>query len=181
MKQKQDQAPREVGLSVSSESPKDERRHHARYPLSATLEGVEVQSKARFSGRISDLSIGGCYVDSIIVFSVGATLKIRLTHDGKTFETRSKVSASTPGMGMSLTFTDTGPEQSQTLQSWISELSGELLPSEPDLPEIKSQQLGTTSAGTHQEALTELILELMRTGVVSEIKGRAILRTLSGR
>ena len=125
---------------VNGESPQTERRHHTRYPVSASLEAVELQSKTGFSGRISDLSMGGCYVDTITALAVGATLKIRLTLDGKFFETKARVIASSAGMGMGLMFTETEPEQLETLKVWIRQLSGELLPSEPELPEIKSEQ-----------------------------------------
>jgi hypothetical protein len=130
----------EVPTAVEEESRQTERRHHTRYPVSASLEAVELQSKTGFSGRISDLSMGGCYVDTITALAVGATLKIRLTLDGKFFETKARVIASSAGMGMGLMFTETEPEQLETLKVWIRQLSGELLPSEPELPEIKSEQ-----------------------------------------
>src|ERR1700680_5118318 len=87
---------------VKADRRQTERRRHARYPVSATLEAVDLRSKARFTGRVSDLSAGGCYVDAITTLPVEAALKIRVTHDGKTFETRARVIASSAGMGMGL-------------------------------------------------------------------------------
>jgi hypothetical protein len=83
---------------VSCEEKGDRRRQHMRYPFSASLEAVEIQSKARLSGRISDLNRGGCYVDTITALIVGATLKIRLTHDDKFFESKAIVTSSSAGM-----------------------------------------------------------------------------------
>jgi hypothetical protein len=167
---------------VKGESPQTERRHHKRYPVSASLEAVELQSKTRFSGRISDLSMGGCYVDTITALAVGATLKIRLTLDGKFFETKAGVIASSAGMGMGLIFMETEPEQLEILKVWIRELSGELLPCEPELPEIKSEQRAEPGSNMALlDALNELITELMRTGVLSEPKGIAILQKNSRR
>jgi hypothetical protein len=172
----------EVPTAEQEENRQTERRHHTRYPISASLEAVELQSKTRFSGRISDLSMGGCYVDTITALAVGATLKIRLTLDGKFFETKASVIASSAGMGMGLMFTETEPEQLEILKAWIRELSGEVLPCEPELPEIKSEQAAEPGSNMALlDALNELITELMRTGVLSEPKGIAILQKNSRR
>lgn len=172
----------EVPTAVKVDRREAERRQHLRYPFSASLEAVELQSKARFSGRISDLSMGGCYVDTITALIVGANLKIRLTHDDKIFESRARVMSSSAGMGMGLLFTEIKPEELETLDVWIRELSGELLPCEAELPEIKSQQLAGTGSNIEQlVGLNELIIELMRTGVLSELKGKAILQKTSRR
>ena len=141
------------------------------------LEGVELQSKARFTGRISDLSMGGCYVDSNTALPIDATLKVRLVHEGKVFETRARVITSSPSMGMSLLFVGTEPGQLEVLEAWVRELSGETPPCEPELPEIKAQQSTEPGSNSAQlDALNELIIELMRTGVLSDLKGRAILQ-----
>jgi hypothetical protein len=172
----------EASTAVKEERRQTERRRDVRYPFSASLEGVELQSKARFNGRTSDLSLGGCYVDSITALPIGATLKMRLTHEGKFFETKAKVVASTANMGMSLVFTETESQQIEILEEWIRELNGEVVPCEAALPEIKSQQPGEQGSNiAGLDALNELVIELMRTGVLSDLKGRAILQKTSRR
>ena len=167
----------QVPAAEGAERRQTEQRLCKRYPVSASLEGVELQSKALFTGRISDLSMGGCYVDTISALPVDAALKIRLVHEDKVFETKARVITSSAGMGMSLLFVGTEPGQLEVLEAWIRELSGETLPREAELPEIKTQQSaepGSTSA--QLDALNELITELMRTGVLSDLKGKAILQ-----
>jgi hypothetical protein len=172
----------EERTAVKAEHRHTERRRHKRYLVSASLKAVELQSKARFTGRVSDFSMGGCYVDTITTLPKGATLKIRLVHEGKFFETRARVTASTAGMGMSLIFTETEPGQLEILEGWIRVLSGEFPSHEPELPEIKSQRPVEASPNTAQlDALNELVIELMRTGVLSDLKGRAILQKTSRR
>jgi hypothetical protein len=159
-----------------------ERRRHTRYPISATLEAVDLRSKARFTGRVSDLSLGGCYVDAITTLPVEAALKIRVTHDGKSFETRARVIVSSAGMGMGLIFTETENEQLEILEVWIRELSGETLPCEPELPGIKSAQPAEPGSNIAiLSALNELIIELMQTGVLTDLKGNSILQRNSRR
>jgi hypothetical protein len=185
------QASRPSGTSIvpEAEAPAEreehrqhERRRSLRYPVSASLEAVELQSKARFNGRISDLSLGGCYVDTMSTCPAGSVLKIRITSEGKLFETRARVIVSSAGMGMSLMFTETESEQFATLEGWIRELSGELVPSEPELPQVESRQSAEPASNIAQvEALNELISELMRTGVLSDLKGKALLRKLPRR
>jgi hypothetical protein len=167
----------QVPVIEGGEDRQNEQRLCARYPVSISVEGVELQSKAHFTGRISDLSMGGCYVDSITALPVDATLKVRLVHEGKVFETRARVITSSPSMGMSLLFVGTEPGQLEVLEAWVRELSGETPPCEPELPEIKAQQSMEPGSNSAQlGALNELILELMRTGVLSDLKGRAILQ-----
>jgi hypothetical protein len=171
----------EAAAALKAERRNAERRQHARYAVSATLEAVELQSKARFNGRISDLSRGGCYVDTMTSLSVGAILKLRISREGSSFESKAKVMGSAAGMGMSLMFTDTEPAQTEILEKWVSELSGESLPTEPDLPELQAQQGAEQNSGSQTDALSELIIELMRTGVLSAIKGKAILQKVTRR
>jgi hypothetical protein len=171
----------EAAAALKAERRNAERRQHTRYAVSATLEAVELQSKARFNGRISDLSRGGCYVDTMTALSVGAIVKLRITREGSCFESKAKVMGSAAGMGMSLMFTDTEPAQTEILEKWVRELSGESLPSEPDLPELQAQPGAEPTGASQSDALSELIIELMRTGALSAIKGKAILQKASRR
>jgi hypothetical protein len=159
-----------------------EQRLCARYPVSVSVEGVEFRSKAHFTGRVSDLSMGGCYVDTMTALPVGASLKVRLVHENQAFETKARVVTSSDGMGMSLLFTGIEREQFDVLVAWIGEFSGEAPPCEPELPEIKAHQLADHGSNIAQSAaLNELIVELMRTRVLSDLKGRALLQKLVGK
>lgn len=153
-----------------------ERRRYARFPMSASVEAVELNSKARIVGRTSDLGLGGCYVDTISPLPIGSVLKMRLTHDNKAFETKAQVVVAAVGMGMGVIFIDTEPAQVQTLEGWIRELSGEVLV-EPDLPQIRSEAQSDAREG-QPSALHDLVVELIRTGALSESKGAALLRKL---
>src|SRR5215472_10892988 len=60
-----------------------ERRIFPRYPFSAAAEAV--YADARLHGRTSDLSRGGCYVDTINPFPMGAEIRIRISKGNQTF------------------------------------------------------------------------------------------------
>ena len=51
-------------IGSSAEPDPHERRRHARYPFTATVEALEPKSQMLIQGRTSDLSRGGCYVDT---------------------------------------------------------------------------------------------------------------------
>src|SRR5258708_25852622 len=76
------------GSSESSrtERRQDERRRALRFPFTASVYAIEPKSHAKLSGRSSDISQGGCYIDTISPFPVQTVIKIRLTKDGVSFE-----------------------------------------------------------------------------------------------
>ena len=166
-------------IDSSAEPDPHERRRHARYPFTATVEAVEPKSQTRIQGRTSDLSRGGCYVDSISSFPAGSVVKMRLTKEMRSFEAQAEVVYSVVGMGMGVKFTDADPEQLWTVEKWVGELSGELLP-EPELPQPSDQSCAQEKLGNEEnDVLNELVMELMRQGVLSNAKCEAMLQKLN--
>ena len=166
-------------IDSSSDPDSHERRRHSRYPFTATVETVEPKSQTRIQGRTSDLSRGGCYVDTISSFPAGSIVKMRLTKEMRSFEAQAEVVYSLAGMGMGVKFTDADPEQFWTLEKWVAELSGELLP-EPELPQPSDQSCAQRRPGNEEYlVLNELVMELMRQGVLSNAKCEAMLQKLN--
>jgi len=155
-----------------------ERRRDARYPFTAAVEAVELRSQTRIQGRTTDLSRGGCFIDTLTTFQPGSIVKMRLVKEKRSFETRAKVIYSLADMGMGVKFTDADPEQLWILEKWVEELGGELLP-EPELhlPSDRSYSHGRPG---HEEfqVLNELVMELMGQRVLSSAKCEAMLEKL---
>jgi hypothetical protein len=86
------------------------------------------------------------------------------------------------GMGMGLKFTNVEAQQSRVLGSWIGELNGESSKDfEPDFHSTKPSQTAfdeTRLRGEHQYILNELIVALMRRGILNEVQGKEMLRRL---
>ena len=157
-----------------------ERRRGPRYQFTATVELVDLKSRARVQARTSDLSRGGCYVDSTGPLPVDTTVRMRLTKDSRSFEVEARVVYSLVGMGMGLAFTGATPEQMDVLKRWIGELSGEL-PSEFSASEPSEQARGPRGSGHDQSyVLGTLVMELIRQGVLSNAKGKTMLDQLLG-
>lgn len=152
-----------------------ERRQHQRYPFTGTLEAFEPQSETKMQGRTADLSEGGCYVDTMSPFPAQTRVRVRITREQRSFESQATVVYSVAGMGMGLRFEATEAQQLVSLKKWVSELSGESPAAVPN--EQKMYSGGGASA--RDAVLNELIVELMRKGVVEQGKGRGMLKRLA--
>jgi hypothetical protein len=155
-----------------------ERRRGPRYQVTAAVEMVDLKSQVRIQARTSDLSGGGCYVDTTSHLPVDATVKIRLTKGNRSFLAKARVVYSLPGMGMGLAFTSADPEQVATLKRWIGELSGELPPELNPTESAEPLRVAKGSDKGSSYALGALIFELMRQGVLSNEKGKAMIDQL---
>jgi hypothetical protein len=158
-----------------------ERRKHPRYAFTAAADVIETRSGARVQGRISDLAKGGCYVDAMSPFAVGAEVKVRIAVEGGTFVAEARVVFAAAGMGMGLMFTTIEPEQLTTLERWIAELSGEVRPEPPSHKPQKITEDAMVSNTPRREqnyVLNELIIALMRKNVLSDTEGKALLQKL---
>lgn len=71
------------------------------------------------AARISELSLGGCYVDMVDPFSVGATVRIYITHGTSVFRAAGFVVYSNPNAGMGVAFRRLDPDSRAVLEQWL--------------------------------------------------------------
>ena len=164
--------------SKSAAPAAQERRAEARYSFSASAEAVHLQADTRLNGRISDLSRGGCYVDTINPFPVGADVKIRIVRGNTSFLADSRVTYAASGMGMGLAFTRIEPERLPVLEQWLKELRGESSREATALEEDVAAHTDAASGSEPKYVLNELILTLIRKRVLSESEGNLLLKRL---
>jgi hypothetical protein len=74
---------------------------------------------SRLATRINDLSLTGAFIDSLICYSPGTTLKLRFHIKDRLIETTAEVRYSMPKMGMGVRFLDLKPEHLSALESLI--------------------------------------------------------------
>lgn len=158
--------------SGTPQSGPSERRRHARYPFTGTLEAFEPDSEARIQGRTADLSEGGCYVDTMNPFPAQTRVKVRVTRDKRSFESRAIVAYSVAGMGMGLQFEALNSSQIMTLKRWLGEVSGE------SITEMEEESTAVPVPADSNRVLNELVSELMRKGVLADEIGRGMLQRL---
>jgi hypothetical protein len=101
-----------------------ERRTSYRYPLVAAAEVIELSSGLRLPGRMSDLSMQGCYVETSNPFPAGTLVHLRLVKRKQGFETAARVCYSLGKLGMGLVFTNLTYDEFVILEEWLVELAG---------------------------------------------------------
>lgn len=99
-----------------------------RCSLVASAEVIDLLSGARLSARISELGLGGCYVDSLNPFPEGTLVELLILRDQGVFETHAKVVYCDPRFGMGLAFTEMKPHQRSLLEAWLVEIVSRLKP-----------------------------------------------------
>ena len=99
-----------------------ERRTSPRHAFVATTEISDSAHSLRLSGRVTEISRQGCFVDVVHQMPVGTMLKLRITCDQGTFETRAKILYVQQGIGMGMTFVDTAEDQTKILEKWLVDL-----------------------------------------------------------
>ncbi len=158
-----------------SEAP--ENRAQVRYPFTAAAEIFEVRSQTRVTGRCSDLGAGGCYIDTLSPFAVGAVVRIRMKYDTREFEAAAVVAYTHVSMGMGLAFTEIKREHQAVLRSWIADLSGEKAP-EPATSATEPETGAIEANANMRLVLNELIYLLVRKKIITENEGSALLRQM---
>jgi hypothetical protein len=112
-----------VESQAGSSVPHPTRRTVPRYSLIASAEIIEPTSGVRISGRISEISRKGCYVDILNTLPTETRILVRISRDQGAFESGGKIIYVQEGMGMGVAFLDPSAEQLNTLDSWLAELS----------------------------------------------------------
>jgi hypothetical protein len=151
-----------------------ENRAQVRFPFTAAAEVYELRSETSVKGRCSDLSSGGCYVDTLIPFAVGAVVKVRIERDAREFEAAAVVAYALVQMGMGLSFTEIKPDHQDLLRSWIGELSGEQAPGPAGATTESGAGVPDANANLRL-VLNELIYLLVRKNIITENEGAGLL------
>jgi len=98
-----------------------ERRNEKR--LEVCLDAVWDGNSGNHPARVTDLSEGGCYVDSLGESQVGEILNIKLQlQTGDWLELSGEVAHQMPPLGFGVRFVDLTSEQLQNLRSLLTDL-----------------------------------------------------------
>lgn len=96
-----------------------ERRYQERFPLVGSVEMMDAQTRTHLRARTSDLSLSGCYVDTLNPFPVGTILYLWIHRESDSFQARAMVRTQHLGSGMGLLFTDFLEDENSVLKSWL--------------------------------------------------------------
>jgi PilZ domain len=144
-----------------------ERRTAQRFALVATAEIADIGSGTRLTGRVSDLSLSGCYMDVMTPFAEKSRLHLKIKYNAQHVELTGTVRFSHSGLGMGIGFESLSPAQMEMLGSWIAMLtSGKVALLEPSKPEEAPVATPRTT-GTNQKAFDNLTALLVRKGILT--------------
>jgi hypothetical protein len=108
--------------SVDQGGPYSDRREVPRFTFIATAEIIEPATDTHLSGRVSEISRKGCYIDVLNTLPRGTAIKVRVTTDSGAFISAGHVIYVQERMGIGVAFDETSSEDQKTLEGWLSEL-----------------------------------------------------------
>jgi len=170
-----DAASKNAGVLVGEKPPQDERRKYKRHTVSVDSQVEDLQSQAVINGRMTDLCMGGCYVDSMMGFPLGSEVIVRLRRQDLTFEAEARVVYAKEGLGMGMAFHQIGTADLEFLTHWIDELSN-------DLPRTrKTQKIAPLNPEDESSAspLQQLITMLLHKGALNQAEYEQLLREIA--
>jgi PilZ domain-containing protein len=151
-----------------------DRRNADRHSITASAEVVELGSGARFSTRTTDLGPGGCFVDTMVPFPVGASVRVSVRKGKTQFESSGIVVYSQAGLGMGIAFDTMEPQQRQELDEWLTELTGEKQTLAPYSAGSAPIRTGNAQA-RERAALVRLVKLMITKGILTEAEGSSVL------
>jgi PilZ domain len=95
----------------------DEKRKFERKEL--TIQASLEFSSGKYEARISEIGLGGCYVDSIASVVEGEVTSLTITSGGNSMLFTGEIAYLLPGFGFGIRFTDVSESQTIFLQRII--------------------------------------------------------------
>lgn len=98
-----------------------ERRLAPRYQFVAYAEVVEIATGTRMRARTGDLSIGGCFLETLNPLAPGADVRVMIFRNSLAFTIVGRVVSTFANVGMGISFTSPDPNAFEILKVWIVE------------------------------------------------------------
>lgn len=102
--------------------PYAQQREVPRYTLIAIIDIIEPVNDVRISGRVSEISRKGCYVDILNTLPKHTPVRVVISRDRGTFSSAAKIIYVQEHMGMGVAFVDSRDDQLKVLDAWLAEL-----------------------------------------------------------
>lgn len=95
-----------------------------RYTCVATADLTDTANSVRLSGRVTEISRKGCYLDILNTLPVGTVVQLHVSRDRGAFVSLGKILYVQEGIGMGIAFLDPTDDQLKILDSWLADLDG---------------------------------------------------------
>ncbi|HYL92194.1 MAG TPA: PilZ domain-containing protein [Alphaproteobacteria bacterium] len=101
------------------------KRRHQRYRCDAGVQVQQENIKAGFWGKVSDISLGGCYVSTFAPLPAGKGVCLLIQAKENQIIVAGRTVTSHPGVGMGIAFSEQKARSAeQSLQAFIAQLAG---------------------------------------------------------
>jgi hypothetical protein len=158
--------------SKSAAAKETERRNGDRQTFTAAAEVVDLGSGARFSTRTTDLSSGGCFVDTIVPFPVDSKVRVSIRREKVQFEAGGTVVYSQAGLGMGIAFNELRRGQQNILEQWLNDSNR--ISQQAVVESSAPAERPAVSVGSDHAAFVRLVRLMIIKGILSEAEGTAI-------
>jgi hypothetical protein len=108
-----------VAVPLPRRTMEQDRRRSPRYPFAASVEMRHGTSADKITASVSELSMNGCYVQTLYPFPVGTTLSVKVFTPTEFFEGQASVIYTLDNEGMGLMFKETKPYYLMVLRKWL--------------------------------------------------------------
>ena len=145
-----------------------ERRRYVRFNCAGTVRFWEEGNQVVLTDRVSEISMGGCYIAMMSPLRIGAVLRMELELDSRIIRVHGVVRTSQIASGIGIEFTRMTPFEAEKLHRVIGELSGEAEPNPSPAEQLESiggKELSEAVLrwfGTHDVLTRQQVLELMQ-------------------
>jgi diguanylate cyclase (GGDEF)-like protein/putative nucleotidyltransferase with HDIG domain len=104
------EADRRMYLEKQQQPSKKNRRQHARSKCRLTIEMIPDLGEGPIFGHVTDVSLGGCFVETSAILTPGSKVKLVFSIDDGTLDAEGNVGRIDPGVGLSILFREPGRE-----------------------------------------------------------------------
>jgi hypothetical protein len=152
-----------------------ERRDARRYPFICPAELMDLEGNTRISARTADLSLRGCYIDTLNPFPPDTRVRLRLAKNDQQLELQARVTVCHMGSGMGLMFEQLTVQQNFVLLGW---LEGTAAPEENPFRTTPAANVAGDAAKANSRFGASLIRMLERKGILTHSEAAELLRDL---
>jgi hypothetical protein len=167
--------PDEFAPPKGPETATAERRDARRYPFICPAELMDLEGNTRISARTADLSLHGCYIDTLNPFPLDTRVRLRLAKNDQQLELQARVTACHMGSGMGLMFEHLTVQQNFVLLGW---LRGSATPEENPFNKAPAANVAESSGKPDLRFGASLIKMLERKGILTHSEAAELLRDL---
>jgi hypothetical protein len=101
----------------------DRKPRAPRSSVAVAAEVFDMQTGQSISGKTSDLSVGGCYLETAKPMPLRTAVRLQLSHNASKITVFGDVLRSDPAKGMAIKFRTIEPSQMDILKRWFFSLN----------------------------------------------------------